>query len=47
MLSRMEAGGHHLCALSLPYSSSPVSSRKEIVPSSGALICMVAAQGHI
>lgn len=33
-----KASGHHLCALPLPHSSSPVSSRKEIIPLSGALI---------
>lgn len=41
----MEAGGHHLCTLLLPYFSSLVSHGKELVPSLGAPILMAAAQG--
>lgn len=43
----MEASGHNLYTIPLPYSSSLVSSRKELITLSGALNFVAAARGHL
>lgn len=43
----MEAGGCNLCILPGPYSSTLVSSIKELIPLFGALIFAAAARGHL
>lgn len=43
----MRAGGHNLYTIHLPYSSSLVSSRNELITLSGALNFVADARGHL
>lgn len=43
----MKASEYNLCTLSLIHSSSPVSSRKDLIPFSGALIFVAATSRHL